>query len=226
MNREPSPFDITQWLPEDACHAFHAAARRVRCKQGELIYSQGDVGNAMFRLVSGAVRLSVARADGRELLYLLFQPGDCFGASSLVDGGPLPHTAEAAEDIELEVLGEAAFTQLRAEHRPFEDALLRLTTGHMRALSEFFAHAHLEDLPARIARRILAAAGSFGQPTDDGISLTIALPQSELARMVGGSRQSVNKILQQFHREGLLGTAGGRLIIHSVAGLEGKLSSD
>ncbi|WP_157220939.1 Crp/Fnr family transcriptional regulator [Flavisphingomonas formosensis] len=226
MTAAPSPFDMTQWLPEGACRAFHAATRRIRYAQGELIYSQGDIGNAMYRLLSGAVRLSVARADGRELLYLLFQPGDCFGVSSLVDGGPLPQTAEAAEDIEMEVLSKTAFMTLRAQDRAFEDALLRLTTAHMRALSAFFANAHLEDLSARIAGRILAAAQGFGESTGDGISLTITLSQSELARMVGGSRQSVNKILQQFHREGLLGTTGGRLIIHSTAGLKAKLTPE
>lgn len=225
MNGAPSAFDLTQWLPGEARDAFHAEARRVRFTQGELIYSRGDIGDTMFRLVSGAVRLFVARSDGRELLYLLFQPGDCFGMSSFIDGGPLPQTAEAVKDLEAEVLGRTAFARLRAEYRAFDDALLRLATQQMRALSSLLADTHLEDISARIASRILATAESFGLPTDNGISLSIRLSQSELARMVGGSRQTVNRVLQRFHREGLLSTVGGRLTIHSLDGLKDKLAT-
>ena len=216
----PSPFDLTQWLSNEARDAFHAEARRKRLRQGEIVYCQGDLGEGMYRLISGAIRLSVFRADGRELLYLLFEPGDCFGMSALIDDEPLPQTAEAASDLEVEVVGRAAFGRLRAQHRSFDDALLRVVTRHMRALSTFFAEAHLKGMPARVAGRVLAAAKSFGQPAKEGICLSIPLSQSELARMVGGSRQTVNKVLQDFHQDGIISISGGRLLIHSISDLE------
>lgn len=223
MSTASPAFDLTQWMDYAAREAFHAAARRTRFAQGELIYSQGDIGKSMFRLIKGAVRLSVARQDGRELLYTLFKPGDCFGVSSLIDGEPLPQTAEAAEAIEVEIVTLADFKRLRANYDSFNDALLRLVTQHMRVLSEYFANAHLEDISARIASRILATAENFGYSADNGIGLSITLPQSELARMVGGSRQTVNRVLQKFHQEGLLSTVNGRLIILSREGLRDKL---
>jgi CRP/FNR family transcriptional regulator, cyclic AMP receptor protein len=221
-----SPFDLLQWLPERACEAFHAAARGRRFGHGELIYSQGDPGNQMYRLVSGAVRLSVARSDGRELLYLLFQPGDCFGTSSLVDGEMRPQTAEAHEACEVEMLGRVGFDQLRSMHREFDDALIRLATRHMRLLSGLFADAHLEAISARVASRILATARSFGRPTPAGIALSVPLTQSELALMVGGSRQTVNKVLQQFQADGLVNLSGGQIIVLSKDRLRSMLSSE
>ncbi len=221
---DPAPFDLLQWLPEVACADFHQMARRRGYAPGELIYSQGDQGGEMFRVVEGSVRLSVTRTDGRELLYLLFEPGDCFGVSTLIDGEPLPQTAEAGHDLELQIVTKAAFDELRQRHRTFDDALIRLATRHMRLLSGLFADASLQDMSARVASRILSVARSFGRPGDDGIELSIALSQTELAAMVGGARQTVNKVIMQFRRDGLLSIRNGRLVIHSTRALKSLAS--
>ena len=57
----------------------------------------------MSRILSGSVRMSALRHDGREALYLIFEPGDCFGTSSLVDGDPRPQTPSARGEVELQV---------------------------------------------------------------------------------------------------------------------------
>lgn len=215
---EAAPFDLFQWLPEPVIADFNRLARIRRIEAGEIIYSQGDVGARMYRLSTGAVRLSVARGDGRELLYLLFQPGDCFGVSSLIDGQALPHTAEAATATAIQVLDKAGFERLRHDHRAFDDALLRLVTQHMRLLSGYFADAHLDDLASRVASRVLATARSFGRVTPAGVR--IALSQAELALMVGGARQTVNRVLQQFCREGLLRTTPKGMVVTSLERLE------
>ncbi|HEX7854855.1 MAG TPA: Crp/Fnr family transcriptional regulator [Sphingobium sp.] len=221
---EPSPFDIYQWLPLDVRAAFESEAREHHFHKGDHVYIEGDPGDAMYRLKSGSVRLSVADADGRELLYLLFEPGDCFGISSCIDDEPRPHTARANSDIELQVLSKAAVDRLRTLHRPFDDAIMRLLARHMRMLSQFFAETSLKSLRERVASRLLSTARSFGLKGPGGIVLSIDLSQSELAFMVGSSRQSINKTLQRFRDEELIEIDHGKVIItdldrlRSVAG--------
>jgi CRP-like cAMP-binding protein len=94
----------------------------------------------------------------------------------------------------------------------------------MRLLSGLFADASLQDMSARVASRILSVARSFGRPGDDGIELSIALSQTELAAMVGGARQTVNKVIMQFRRDGLLSIRNGRLVIHSTRALKSLAS--
>lgn len=219
MITQPSPFDIFQWLPIDVRTAFESEARVHHVRKGDHIYIEGDPGDAMYRLVSGSVRLSVADAEGRELLYLLFEPGDCFGISSCIDDEPRPHTARANSALELQVLGKAAVDRLRTLHRPFDDAIMRLLARHMRMLSQFFAETSLKSLRERVAGRLLSTARSFGVNTPEGISLSIELPQSELAFMVGGSRQSINKTLQRFRDEGVIEINHGKVIITNIDGL-------
>jgi CRP/FNR family cyclic AMP-dependent transcriptional regulator len=93
-----SRFSLFQWLTEAAREDFLTMAHSRNVPDGHLIYQQGDIGREMYYIVSGEVRLSFLHPDGRELVFLNFQPGDCFGFSSLIDGDPLrPARAEWQE---------------------------------------------------------------------------------------------------------------------------------
>lgn len=153
-----STFDLLQWMDADVARAFKAAMFRRHYSAGQTLYFQGDPGDEMFRLISGSVRLSVSRSDGREIVHALFEPGDCFGDSSMVDGGPRPQTVEAQTDVVVDVIDMASFNRLRQAHRGFDDALLKLLALQMRFACMCFEEASLEDMSARVARRILDAA--------------------------------------------------------------------
>ena len=117
MAKRPALFDMFQWLSDDAGAALAAAATARHIQAGGTIYDQSDEGDEMFRLLSGSVRLSVMGEDGRELLYLLFAPGDCFGTSSVVDGEARPQRAEAFEAVQLQVFSRATIFRLRQDYR-------------------------------------------------------------------------------------------------------------
>ena len=219
-----SSFDFFQWLSPAAQIAFKAASHRRRYAHGQTIYLEGEEGDEMFRVDSGSVRLSVSWDDGREVLFILVEPGDCFGVSSLADCGPRPQTAEAQGQVELSVLNRPAFDRLRMEWREFDAALLRVLSRQMRLVSGYLVDAHLAQLSARVAARIVEAANSFGVSTDGGIRLAINLPQSELASMVGASRQRVNQVLQKFRAQGLISVEYRSLIVLDIETLTRRAS--
>ena len=128
--------------------------------------------------------------------------------------------------MQVQILERGGFDRLRSDHRDFDDALLRLLSGHMRLLSGLFADAHLSELQARVASRIVAAARSFGVATHAGIRLSLRLSQAEIARMVGGSRQSVNKALQQLQDDGILAVTYGNVTILNFQHLVERATDD
>lgn len=206
--------------------AFAAATHRRRYAAGQTIYLQGEVGAEMYRIVQGSVRLSVVRRDGRELVLLFLQPSDCFGDSSLIDAGPRPQIAQAIADVELAVLDIAKFRQLRRDQPSFDDALLRLLATQMRAAATQYADSSLDKLRARILARLLVSANSFGVTVEGGVRLAQRLTQSELAMMVGASRQHVNRILKGLEAEQLIALGYGNILIRDIGALERRLDED
>ncbi len=207
-------YRLREMVPAHVAQALHAAARPRSFADGQIIYSQGDSGTEMYHIVSGRVRLSFLNHDGRELVYITFEPGDSFGFSTLIDGAPLPHTAQADGKVRLEVMGAAAFAAIRAHHRELDEALLKLMCLHMRSLSAYVAEAALSDLSLRLARRMLEVARR-----DEESNPAIHLSQSELAMLFGVSRQTINKLLKQFEDEGLVALSYGTVVLRDLEGL-------
>lgn len=210
-----SPFDIFQWLSAEAQAAFALACRQRHFSDSRRIYMQSEPGNEMYRIVSGSVRMSVLRHDGREVLYLVLEPGDCFGVSSLLDGAPRSHTTNANGAVELQVLRRDACERLRCLHASFGDALIHLISHHMRLLSQYFVSSILDELPCRVAQRLLQAH-ELSLISGHGIRPTVRLSQGEIALMVGASRQSVNRVLQKFQDDGLISIEYGRLRVRDI----------
>ena len=220
MTDRTAPFDILQWLSEEEGTAFMAAGRLRRVSKGEVVYRQSDDGNEMYRLTSGSVRLSVMNEDGRDLFYRLFGPGDCFGTSSVVDGEPRPQTATAFAEIEFQVFSRRVIDQLRLNYPNVNNALLKLLSRHMRVLSDYFAGAALDQTSFRLAQRLVDMADDFGTATEEGVVLSSQLSQSELAAMVGATRQTINRLLQDFQLKGWLLVRSGAVTLVDVPKLK------
>jgi CRP/FNR family cyclic AMP-dependent transcriptional regulator len=208
------PFDIFQWLSPEAQHSFIRVSRRRHLANGSRIYTQSEPGDEMFRIVSGSVRMSVMRLDGREALHSVLEPGSCFGICSMLDCAPRHHTTTADGDVELQVLRRDACERLRSEHPSFGEGLVRHMSRHTRLLCEYFASSTLDCLPCRVALRLLKAHTK--EVAGDQIRLIVRLSQSEIAQMVGASRQAVNKVLQRFQEDGLISIDYGSVHVRDI----------
>src|SRR5688572_13213598 len=72
-----------------------AAQRKFRA--GEIVFSQGDPGDALYGVIVGRVRISAGATDGREIYLNIMQPGDTFGEIALLDGGQRTATATTTD---------------------------------------------------------------------------------------------------------------------------------
>ena len=207
-------FGLLRLLPDTVKQSLLEAAHSLNVPDGHVLYRQGDIGGSLFCIMSGEVRLTLLRPDGRELVFVNYEAGDCCGLSSLIDGGPLPHTAVAHGPVQLKVLSRRAFQDLRAEHRAFEDALLKLLCSHIRVLSDYVSGASLDDLAHRVARKLIEVA----RERADG-ALVVRMSQTEMALLLGVSRQAMNRQLRQFEEAELLVINYGSVTVCNLAGL-------
>jgi CRP/FNR family transcriptional regulator, cyclic AMP receptor protein len=203
--------DFFTYLTPEAQRDFESAASRRQVPAREHIYRQNDRHQRIFRIVSGRVWLTSSRPDGREHLSLFAGPGECFGFSSLIDGEGLPQSAIARSEVTLQMLSKTALAALRAKHRSIDDALMRSMQRDIRILIRQLSAASISDLRSRLAHRLLVY--SLPRSPDQ---LVVRLTQTELAGVFGVSRQTVNKLLRDFERDGLIKRAYGEVELRDV----------
>jgi CRP/FNR family cyclic AMP-dependent transcriptional regulator len=197
-------------LPAEATDELTHHAVRRRAVDGELIHARGDAPDGLYQVVRGKVRMSAVSGGGRELVLTILEPGSWFGEISLLDGLPRTHDAHAVGDTELLMVPRDRFDALLAQRPALVQHLFRLLCQRLRLAMTALEDAALLPLPARLAKRLL------GAPVDDD---GVALPQGELARMLGTSRQSVSKILKAWERQGWVSVAYGRVALVDAAAL-------
>jgi CRP/FNR family transcriptional regulator, cyclic AMP receptor protein len=181
-------------------------------KKGQLIFYQGDPAEALFVVIEGRVKVVVVNENGDEMVLVTLQPVDVFGEVALIDGEPRSASAETLEPTRVLVLTRATFLETLRESPAMTESLFRSLGAVLRRLTEQTADLVFLDLHGRVAKLLLGLAEK-AQMTEEGAELDLHLTQSDLASMVGGSRQSVNQILKSFERRGYVVLEGRKLIL-------------
>ncbi|HEX8996035.1 MAG TPA: Crp/Fnr family transcriptional regulator [Ktedonobacterales bacterium] len=167
-------------------HAFH---------QGELIFHRDDPGATLFVIKSGRVRIFISSQEGQEVALAVFGPGEAFGELALFDGQPRSASAVAIEPVETYCIQRADFIAV-ATRRPRIALQMLATLSHrLRQTDAMVEDLLFLDVHGRVAKKLLELAESNGTRTPDGIRIEMKLTQSDLAAMVGASRESVNKVM-------------------------------
>lgn len=205
--------DLFADLDRAALLSLGERALERRYKKGQIIFHEGDLGDTLYVVAEGRIKVFVTSEDGDEMVLATLRPPDTLGELAVIDGGPRSASAETLEPSTLLALTRPILLELLEGSRAITDALLRSIGKMVRRLTEQASDLVFLDLYGRVAKLLLGFADSCGQKQDDGILLDLAMTQTDLASMVGGSRQSVNQILRQFEKRGYVELRGRTIVI-------------
>jgi len=196
--------------------AIDELTRRSRLRsyrRGESVFIEGDPGDSLFAVAAGLVKVYVTSARGDELVLATLSPGDTFGELSLLDGTGRSASAEAVEPSSLAIVDRSSFLEV-LRHRPELIERLLTTLGALvRRLTEQAGDLAFLDMQGRVAKLLLHLAGEESGKRASAHDVDVPFNQSDLARMVGASRQTVNQILRSFQAAGYIELQGRRLRI-------------
>ena len=189
-------------LDEEAASALRAEMHRADIARGERLFGEGDVGDKLYVVLDGKIKLTRTAADGRENLLSVIGPGEMFGELSLFDPRPRTQTATALTDTRLAALDHQALRDWVTDRPDMALHLLRALAQRLRRTNEVMTDLVFTDVPGRVAKALLDLADRFGLQRPDGLQVNHDLTQEELAQLVGASRETVNKALADFVSRG------------------------
>jgi CRP-like cAMP-binding protein len=197
-----------------------SALRPARYIQGQVVFSQGDEGEALYLVESGAVKIFAQSIDGREAIIGEVRAGETFGELVLVDGAPRSATATTVEETILLRLPRQAFNDLLESDAAFRQSVLVALAHELRRATSYLGELHFLDLCGRIASRLAQVAQTTDPSPSGEIRLLGPRSQTDLASMVGGSRQRVNVHLGELVDSGMIRLEGREIVILDLPALE------
>jgi CRP/FNR family transcriptional regulator, cyclic AMP receptor protein len=178
---------------------------------GEFLFRKGDPGDALFGVRRGQIRIETGASNGGRLTLNFMGPGDLFGEVAVLDGQSRTADAIAGEPSELFVLRREDFLGFLEREPKVAIKLIMLLCQRIRWQSERMEESALQPLPVRLARRLCALASDFGSE--------VHISQEQLGVFVGAARESVNRQLQLWRKDGILDLQRGRILLQDMSKL-------
>jgi CRP-like cAMP-binding protein len=216
-------------LPVSVLEHLGSYMKMRKARKGVVIFSKGDPGSGLLGVLSGMVKVSIASAEGKDIVLNIFREGEVFGEIALLDGRPRTADATAMSDCELIVIERRDFVPFLRDHPDVTLKFIEILCSRLRRTSEQVQDVTFLSLPTRLAKTLL-------QLTSKGDAQArrrkVAITQREISQMIGRSRESTNKQLRAWAKRGWIRLERGgvsvlaldKLSAIAVAGSELDLS--
>lgn len=186
---------MTPFTPTTNGNGVYVLTRRKFARGSLLVLNQ----DYLWQIESGVVRTLTWREDGTYITFGLWGPGDIVGkALSKAD----PYQIECLTDLEATLLPAGRWYQAT-------DAMLL----HVQRLGEFLEIVHSKPIDTSLLRLMSWLAKRFGREVEQGQIIDLRLTHQQMAEIVGSSRVTVTRILNNFEKQGIIQRVHRKLVV-------------
>jgi CRP/FNR family transcriptional regulator, cyclic AMP receptor protein len=207
-------------LPEESIQKVLALGKPRRVAKGEMLFQQGDAGDSAYLILSGAVKISIVSAAGREIVFAYLSVGDLVGDISVLDERPRTASATASEAVNAIAIRGADLHREMADNPELSRAVIRFLCARLRATNELLESDRSFQTGPRLARGILRLLRERGQGGEDAERIDFVINQSDLGAFVSLSRENVSRQLKDWSRAGLIEVEAGKIVVKDREALE------
>lgn len=196
-------------------------ARRRTFARNEVVCHRGDPADSCHLIVSGRFAVRIMAPLGDTVTIAVRGPGSAFGEMALlVDDGKRTATVAALEDGETWSLHRADFDTIRKHYPQADRFLWNFAVGEIRMLNERLLEALYLPVDRRVRRRLVDMAELYGAGSRGEI--TIPLTQEVIAELAGATRPTVNQVLREEERDGVIKLGRGRTVVLDLDALRNR----
>lgn len=203
---------LLEAVSENDVRLLLQTARRRSFRRGEVVFHRGDPADSMHLVSAGRFAVQVMTPLGDQATIVVRGPGESFGEMALVgERAPRSARVEALETAETFCIYEDDFRRLREQHPTVTEALLALLANEVRMANERLLEALYIPVQQRVLRRLNELTQTYASAI--GSQPEIPLTQEQLAQLAGSTRATVNSVLREAQKSGLLELSRGRIRI-------------
>jgi CRP-like cAMP-binding protein len=173
-----------------------------------IIFHEGDYGDALYIIKNGRVKIAKIYLDGREKTLTILKSGDFFGEMSIFDDLPRSATAEAMDNETILLsINRKDFERLVIENPSIALRIMKDLTKRIRQINEQVQDLAFKDVHGRVASAIynLLKIEQESYKGNDKESINyLKITHQELANIVGSSRETVTRALNRLQDEGVI----------------------
>lgn len=213
-------YQIAHFLSKENFERLENIMYPQNAPEGSHIFWEGDKAEKLFYVHKGQVKITKSTEDGKELILFILQKGDFFGEFGGSGDMTYGYNGEAIKDSVVGVVQQKDMEILVYQHGDFAVEFLKFVGLLQRTTQSKFRDLMLFGKSGALASTLIRLTNSCGEKVDDGVKLGIKLTNTDLANMIGTTRESVNRLLSSYKDEGIIGYEQGLIVIHDLSRLK------
>jgi CRP/FNR family transcriptional regulator, cyclic AMP receptor protein len=179
----------------------------------DYIFAPDEPSNQIYMLKSGRVRISRLSETGKHFTLVILEPGDIFGESALFDDEPRRNFAEALDDAQICVIDKREFEKVAQNNPSVSLKIAQIVEHRLTEAQEQIENLVFYDVQTRLARLLLKLADIHGLRVENGVQIGIKLTHEDIASLIGSTRETTSKILNEFKANGWIDVKKRQIIL-------------
>jgi CRP-like cAMP-binding protein len=188
-------------------------------RRGTTIYGPESQADSVYFVDSGYVKLVKRGDDGKEVMLSIIPPGKIFGEQAIAPGGVRGVSAQMLQEGALYQIPRAVFVEFANASPDVWRAVAELMMERQHEYEQKIALLCLQDVEYRILHYLASLSTVFGINPSDGQEYSLPLSQSELAHLIGATRETTSTTLNNLARRGLIRLGRRLLIVNTIDGV-------
>jgi CRP-like cAMP-binding protein len=187
--------------------------------RGAFLFWEGDLADKMYYIRSGQIHITKSTAEGKDLILSILQQGDLIGEIDGSEETLHSFSAMTVESADIGVIHKKDLDILLYRHGDFAIQFIKWMGLTHRTTQSKFRDLLLFGKPGALASTLIRMSNTYGEKQEDGIHLKLKLTNTEMADLIGTSREGVNRILNALKDEGTISLNKGNIVIHRLEDL-------
>ncbi|WP_052339784.1 Crp/Fnr family transcriptional regulator [Gorillibacterium massiliense] len=186
------------------------------------LYWEGDVADKLYYLKSGRVKITKSTDEGKELILYMHQSGDMLGQIDPFQNSRHVFSATALEDCTIGVLLQSDLEILVWQHGELAIDFMKWMGMTHRITQAKFRDMVMYGKPGALCSTLMRLSHTYGKKLENGdLLITKKLTHSELSDMIGATRESVNRMLNDLRKKEAVDYDNGYIVIKDEVYLQG-----
>ncbi|GBG08831.1 hypothetical protein B1748_04200 [Paenibacillus sp. MY03] len=185
-------------------------------EKGSCLFWEGDAADKLFYIFEGRIKSTKMSDAGRSLTLYLHQNGDLIGQMEPFKDSTHSTSAEVTEDAKVGVIQRKDLETLLWQHGDLALEFMKWMGLMHRLTQTKFRDLMLFGKTGALCSLLIRLCNSYGEENEEGIRIDLKLSNTEMADMIGATRESVNRMLADLKKENVITYKDGHYTVNRI----------
>lgn len=211
---------IAQFFSEENFERLQSIMYTRHANKGDYLFWEGETADKLYFVKKGGVRITKLSDTGKSFILYLHQAGDLFGQMDPFRDSTHSFSAEVTENSEIGMIQRKDLEVVLWQHGDLAVEFMKWM-GLMHRMTETkFRDLLMYGKPGALCSLLIRLSNSYGVPQGEHTRIDYRINNTELADMIGATRESVNRMLSDMRKEDAVEFQNGLIIIKDLAYLQ------